>query len=124
MHDVIEDLLGQMTLQEKVSLLAGTNMWYTVPIERLGIPSLKMTDGPNGARGAGSFTGGVKTTCFPAGISLAPTWNPDLGERVGQALPDETKMKGAQVLLRPTSNIQLSPLPVPTFDCFSQDPYR
>jgi hypothetical protein len=49
MHDVIEDLLGQMTLQEKVALLAGVNGWYTAPVERLGIPSLGMTDGPNGA---------------------------------------------------------------------------
>jgi beta-glucosidase-like glycosyl hydrolase len=49
----IEDLLSQMTTLEKVAMLAGTNMWYTVPIERLGIPSLKMTDGPNGARGYG-----------------------------------------------------------------------
>src|SRR5215469_9755579 len=99
MFDVIESLLRQMTLREKVSLLAGTNMWYTVPIERLGIPSLKMTDGPNGARGAGSLTGGVKTTAFPAGISLASTWNTELVERVGRALADETKLKGAQVLL-------------------------
>jgi beta-glucosidase len=119
----IEDLLSQMTLREKVSLLAGTNMWYTVPVERLGIPSLKMTDGPNGARGAGSLTGGVKTTCFPAGISLASTWNTDLVERVGQALADETKMKGAQVLLGPTVNIQRSPLGGRNFECFSEDPY-
>jgi beta-glucosidase len=69
-----EELLSQMTLQEKVSLLAGTNDWYTVPVERLGIPALKMTDGPNGARGAGGFTSGVKTACFPAEISLASTW--------------------------------------------------
>jgi hypothetical protein len=52
MHDVIEDLLGQMTLQEKVALLAGTDGWHTAPVERLGILSLGMTDGPNGA-----FTG-------------------------------------------------------------------
>jgi beta-glucosidase len=119
----IEELLSQMTLQEKVSLLAGTNMWYTVPVERLGIPSLKMTDGPNGARGAGSLTGGVKTTCFPAEISLASTWNTDLVGRVGQALADETKMKGAQVLLGPTVNIQRSPLGGRNFECFSEDPY-
>ena len=49
MHDVIEDLLGQMTLQEKVALLAGTDGWYTAPVERLGIPSLGITDGPKGA---------------------------------------------------------------------------
>src|SRR5438067_10027261 len=101
MHDGIEKLLSQMTLPEKVSMLAGTNMWYTVPIERLDIPSLKMTDGPNGARGAGGFTGGVKATCFPAEISLASTWNTDLLTRVGLALALETKMKGAQVLLAP-----------------------
>src|SRR6266704_705551 len=112
MSDMIERLLGQMTLWEKVSLLAGTNMWYTVPIERLGIPSLKMTDGPNGARGAGSLTGGVKTACFPAEISLASSWNTELVERVGQALADETKMKGAQV-----------PLGRRNFECFSEDPY-
>jgi len=123
MSDVIESLLRQMTLREKVSLLAGTNMWYTVPIERLGIPALKMTDGPNGARGAGSLTGGVKTTCFPAEISMASSWNTELVERVGQALADETKMKGAQVLLGPTVNIQRSPLGGRNFECFSEDPY-
>src|SRR2546428_9580083 len=119
----LEDLLGQMTLQEKVALLAGTNMWYTVPVERLGIPSLKTSDGPNGARGAGGFTGGVKSACFPAGISLASTWDTDLIERVGQALARETTLKGAQVLLGLTVNIQRSPLGGRNFECFSEDPY-
>src|SRR5579884_121314 len=119
----IQDLLAQMTLEEKVAMLAGTNMWYTVPVERLGIPSLKMTDGPNGARGAGSLTGGVKTAAFPAEISLASTWNTELVERVGQALADEARMKGAQVLLAPTVNIQRSPLGGRNFECFSEDPY-
>jgi len=123
MRDIIESLLKQMTRTEKVSLLAGTNMWYTVAVERLGIPSLKMTDGPNGARGAGSLTAGVKTTCFPSGISLASTWNTDLLERVGQALADEAKMKGARVLLGPTVNIQRSPLGGRNFECFSEDPF-
>src|SRR5579863_5133960 len=114
----IEDLLSRMTLPEKVSLLAGTNGWYTVPIERLGIPSLKMTDGPNGARGAGSFNAGVKATCFPAEISLASTWNTDLIERIGKALAREAKMKSAQVLLAPTVNIQRSPLGGRNFETF------
>ncbi len=122
MHDV-EALLRQMTVQEKVAMLAGTKTWYTVPVERLGIPSLKMSDGPNGARGAGGFTGGVKAACFPAEISLASTWNTDLLERVGQALAQEAKMKGAQVLLAPTVNIQRSPLGGRNFECFSEDPY-
>src|SRR5438445_6532304 len=122
MQDV-ENLLSQLTLQEKVAMLAGTNDWYTVPVERLGIPSLKMTDGPNGARGAGGFSGGVKAACFPAGISLASTWNTDLLERVGQALARETTFKAAQVLLGPTVNIQRSPLGGRNFECFSEDPY-
>src|SRR3989454_10563773 len=120
MQDV-ENLLSQMTSQEKVALLAGTHDWYTVPVERLGIPSLKMTDGPNGARGAGGFTGGVKAACFPAEISLASTWNTDLLERVGQALAREAQMKSAQVLLAPTVNIQRSPLGGRNFECFSED---
>jgi beta-glucosidase len=66
MHDVIEDLLGQMTLQEKVSLLAGSDFWHTIPVERLGIPALKVTDGPNRARGGGSFVNSAKTACVLA----------------------------------------------------------
>src|SRR5438128_11017821 len=104
-------------------MLAGTNMWYTVPVERMGIPSLKMSDGPNGARGAGGFIGGVKAACFPAEISLASTWNTDLLERVGQALAREAKLKGAQVLLAPTVNIQRSPLGGRNFESFSEDPF-
>jgi beta-glucosidase len=119
----VENLLRQMTLREKVAKLAGTNHWYTVPVERLGIPSLKMSDGPNGARGAGGFSAGVKAACFPAEISLASTWNTDLVERVGRALAREAKMKGAQVLLAPTVNIQRSPLGGRNFECFSEDPY-
>ena len=119
----LEELLRQMTLQEKVAMLSGTNDWYTVPVERLGIPSLKMTDGPNGARGAGGFASDVKAACFPAGISLASTWNTDLLERVGHGLAREAKMKGARILLAPTVNIQRSPLGGRNFECFSEDPY-
>ncbi|GHO93913.1 beta-glucosidase [Reticulibacter mediterranei] len=123
MSDRIEDLLGQMTLQEKVSLLAGSDMWHTVAIERLGIPALKMSDGPNGARGGGSLVGGTKAACFPAGISLASTWNTDLVRRVGQALGQEARSKGAHVLLAPTVNIHRSPLNGRNFENYSEDPY-
>lgn len=123
MSEKIDDLLEQMTLPEKVSLLAGASMWYTVAIERLGIPALKVTDGPNGARGEGNFTGGVKAACFPAEIALASTWNTELVERIGQALAQEAKTKGAQVLLAPTVNIHRSPLNGRNFESFSEDPY-
>ncbi len=124
----IESLLSQMTLEEKVSLLAGASMWTTVPIERElrgakhGVPALKVTDGPNGARGS-EFAGGVKSACFPVGIALAATWNPSLVEEVGRALGQETKAKGAQVLLGPTVNIHRSPLNGRNFECYSEDPY-
>ena len=119
----LEDLLREMTLQEKVSMLAGADMWQTVAIERLGIPAIKVTDGPNGARGGGGFTDGVKAACFPAGISLASTWNPALVARIGQALAQEAQTKGASVLLAPTINIHRSPLNGRNFECYSEDPY-
>lgn len=122
MSDRVENLLEQMTLQEKVSLLAGADFWHTVPIERLGIPALKVSDGPNGARGDG-FTGGTKAACFPAAIALAATWNTQLVGRIGQALGQETKTKGARVLLAPTVNIHRSPINGRNFECYSEDPY-
>ncbi|MBN1966527.1 MAG: glycoside hydrolase family 3 protein, partial [Anaerolineae bacterium] len=125
MEERIEALLPQMTLQEKVSLLAGASAWYTVPIARLGIPAIKVTDGPNGARGETDIGGGVGITsaCFPVGIALAATWDTALIERVGQALGEETRSKGAHILLAPTVNIHRSPLGGRNFECYSEDPY-
>lgn len=120
--DRIRGLLDQLTLGEKVAMLGGADMWRTVAVERLGIPSLKMTDGPNGARGD-AFSGGVPAAAFPAGIALASTWNTALVERVGQALAQEAKTKGAQMLLAPTVNIHRSPLGGRNFESFSEDPY-
>ncbi len=119
----IESLLQAMTLAEKVSLLAGVTMWTTPPIERLGIPALKVSDGPNGARGGGGFVGGLPSACFPVGIALASTWNPELIEQIGQALGEETRDKGAHMLLAPTVNIHRSPLNGRNFECYSEDPY-
>lgn len=118
----IESLLSQMTLEEKASLTAGADFWTTVPIERLGIPPMKVTDGPNGARG-GDFSGGVSAACFPVGIALAATWDPDLIGRIGVALAEEAKSKGASVLLGPTVNMHRSPLNGRNFECYSEDPY-
>jgi beta-glucosidase-like glycosyl hydrolase len=84
----VEELLKQMTIDEKVSLLAGRDIWNTVPIQRLGIPSITMTDGPHGVRStapeAGRKMGAV--TSFPTGIAMGAAWNPQLVEQVGQAL--------------------------------------
>jgi len=119
----IDALVNAMTLEEQVALLAGADFWTTVPVERLGIPAIKVSDGPNGARGGGSLVGGVPAACFPVGIALASTWNPALVEQVGQALAEEAQSKGARVLLAPTVNIHRSTLNGRNFECYSEDPY-
>jgi len=119
----IQNLLDDMTLEEQVSLLAGVDFWTTVPIKRLGIPAIKVTDGPNGARGGGSLVGGVKAASFPVGIALASTWNTALVNQIGQALAEEAQSKGARVLLAPTVNIHRSPLNGRNFECYSEDPF-
>ena len=120
----IESLLTQLTLPEKVSLMAGANFWETVAIPRLGIPSIKVSDGPNGARGGGSLVGSIVTAaCFPVGVALASSWDRDLIFEVGVALAEETKTKGAHMLLAPTVNIHRSPLNGRNFECYSEDPY-
>jgi beta-glucosidase len=121
MNTRIEELISQMTLEEKVSMLAGADAWHTVAVERLGIPTMKVTDGPAGARGAAS-SAGPTSACFPAGVALAATWNLELVERVGKALAEETQAKGAHILLAPTVNTHRSPLAGRNFECYSEDP--
>lgn len=122
MSETTENLLQQMTLQEKVAMLAGADMWHTIVNDRLSIPALKVSDGPNGARG-GAMQGGVTAACFPCGANLAATWDTALVERVGRALAQETKSKGARVLLAPTVNIHRTPIGGRNFESFSEDPY-
>ena len=118
----IASLIDQMTLEEKVSMLAGADHWHTLPVEQLAIPAIKVTDGPAGARGARA-RGGPSSASFPAGVALAATWNPELIRRVGVALAEEVKAKGAHILLAPTVNIHRSPLAGRNFECYSEDPY-
>lgn len=118
----IEHMLGEMTLEEKVSLLSGEDFWSVAAISRLGIGKLRVTDGPNGARGGGSLIGGVKSASFPVGIALGATWNTALVEEIGAALADEVKSKGAHMLLAPTVNIHRSVTNGRNFECYSEDP--
>ncbi|KAH8895404.1 beta-glucosidase B [Thozetella sp. PMI_491] len=120
--DRIEALLQALTLQEKCSLLGGKNMWETYNVDRLGIRSLKLTDGPAGVRGS-TWTDGTHTTFIPCGISLAATFDPDLIERIGDILGAETRTKSSHVLLAPTMNISRSPLGGRNFENFGEDPY-
>ena len=115
-------LLKQMTLEEKISMLAGADLWHSVAVPRLGIPQFKVTDGPNGARGAwGSMASPSVAT--PVGIALGATWNPELVEKVGNVLADELKAKGSHILLAPTVNIHRTPIAGRNFECYSEDPF-
>ena len=122
----IETLLDQLTLDEKVALLSGQDIWNTVPIKRLGIPSIVMTDGPHGVRpthpDVGRKMGPV--TAFPTGISMGASWNPELVEQVGQALGEETRGMGCDILLGPCVNIVRDPRGGRDFETFSEDPYH
>ncbi len=117
----IDELLAQLTLEEKAALLAGADLWHTVAVPRLGIGTLRVTDGPNGARGT-AFRGGPTSACFPCGAALGATWNAELVGRIGAALAEETLAKGAQILLAPTVNIQRTPIGGRNFECFAEDP--
>lgn len=111
----INDLISQMTLEEKVKLLAGKEM-DTFPIERVGIPALKMTDGPVGLRFG-------RATAFPSSISMAASWDADLLNKIGWALARETKGKGRDMLLGPCINIHRVPMGGRNFESFGEDPY-
>ena len=119
----IDKLVAELTLEEKARLTAGEDMWSTVAIERLGIPKVRMTDGPNGARGSALFGAGPATAaCTPCGSALGATWNPGLVERVGAMVGEEARTKACRVLLGPTVNIHRSPLGGRNFECYAEDP--
>ncbi len=110
----ISQLIQQMTLEEKVSLLGGTG-FDTRPLPRLGIPSIRMTDGPVGVRGG-------EATAFPSGISMAATFNSRLIHDVAQAIADEARFKGKNMLLGPCVNINRHPFGGRNFESFGEDP--
>lgn len=122
MSDRTEKLLAELSLEEKVGLMSGRDMWTNHPVERLGIAAMKVSDGPNGARGR-HFEGFTTSACFPCGAALGASFDPALVEEIGAALGRETKSKAAQLLLAPTINIHRSPLAGRNFECYSEDPH-
>ena len=109
-----------LSLEEKVSLLAGEDVWRLPAVGRASIPSLVMTDGPSGARGPSFISG--RSACFPCGTALAATWDPALVTEVAAELGREARRAGAHVLLGPTVNLHRHPLGGRNFECFSEDP--
>ncbi len=125
----IENLIREMTLEEKASLCSGLNAWYTKPVEHLGIPSIMVADGPHGLRKEKNhaeqigLNESIPATCFPTASALAATWNRDLIKRVGSALGNECRQEKVSVILGPGVNIKRSPLCGRNFEYFSEDPY-
>jgi len=125
----IEQIVSQMTLEEKAGLCSGKDSWVTKPVERLGVPSIMMTDGPHGLRkhegsteelGVGDT---VPATCFPSGVGLAASWDRALLARVGTALAEEAQAENVGIVLGPAVNIKRSPLCGRNFEYLSEDPY-
>ena len=128
----VQALLGRMTLQEKVAMLSGADWMQSVPNQRLGIPSIKMADGPLGIRswaGPSRKTGGmsakmqIMTTAFPAGVAMAATWDAELVQAEGKAIGEEVKALGRDMILGPTVNINRTPLWGRNFEGYGEDPY-
>ncbi|MFS8500416.1 MAG: glycoside hydrolase family 3 C-terminal domain-containing protein [Caldicoprobacter sp.] len=123
----IKKLISQMTLEEKASLCSGLDLWHLKGVERLGIPSIMVSDGPHGLRKQNAEHIELKTsvpaTCFPTAVGLASSWNRELVEKVGAAIGEECQAEGVSVLLGPGANIKRSPLCGRNFEYFSEDPY-
>ncbi|KAK1987285.1 glycoside hydrolase superfamily [Colletotrichum cereale] len=118
----VDQIIQDATLEEKISLLSGSDFWHSNPLPQHDVPAIKCTDGPNGVRGS-RFFNPVPALCIPCGSGLGATWNPELIEQAGQLLSRECDAKGAHVWLGPTVNIIRSPLNGRGFESFSEDPH-
>lgn len=123
----IDSLVNKLTLKEKASLLSGADSWTLRAVKRLGIPSVRMADGPHGLRrqkqGAElSFWANYPATCFPSAVTLASAWDPDLVEEVAGAIAEEAISQGVDIVLAPGTNIKRSPLGGRNFEYYSEDP--
>ena len=124
------DILSQLTLDEKLSLLSGKTYWLTQEIDRLGVPSVWMSDGPHGMRkekqtgGTNIMQASETSTCFPTAVTTASSWDTDLLEEVGNTIADEAKALKVTTILGPGVNIKRSPLCGRNFEYISEDPFR
>jgi len=119
----VPSIVSQLTLEEKASLCLGADFWHTRSIERLGIGSITLSDGPHGLRKpAEAQSGSVPATCFPTAAALASSWDTELVERIGEALGTEARVQQVAVVLGPGINIKRSPLCGRNFEYFSEDP--
>jgi len=124
-----KELIRKMTLEEKASLMSGKDFWQTQNIDRLGINSIFLADGPHGVRkqaAAADHLGlnpSIPATCFPTAATVANSWNEELGEKMGEYLGEEAVAQKVNVLLGPGINMKRNPLAGRNFEYFSEDPY-
>lgn len=124
----IKELVSQMTLEEKVSLLSGDDFWHTAAIERLGIPRMMVSDGPAGLRKqdqGGDHLGvneSIVAVCFPSGVLTAASFDTETMKELGETLADECQAEDLGVILGPAMNIKRSPLCGRNFEYYSEDP--
>ena len=113
----VDSILSQMTLEEKIEIIGGINDFYTHAVPRLGIPSLRMSDGPMGVHDYGL------TTAYPAGIALAASWDLDLAQRFGGVMGKDARARGVHFILGPGVNIYRAPMNGRNFEYFGEDPF-
>lgn len=117
----LDELVAQLTLEEKVKLLTGRDFWTTWPIEKIGLRRLLMSDGPSGVRGE-AWDERDPSLNLPSATALAASWDQDIARRYGAAAAVEARAKGVDVVLGPTINLHRSPLGGRHFEAFSEDP--
>ncbi|MCB0996685.1 MAG: glycoside hydrolase family 3 protein, partial [Acidimicrobiales bacterium] len=119
----LDALVAALTIEQKALLTAGADLWNTHGIPEHGIPAVRVTDGPNGARGSALLgAGSVTAVCMPCGSALGATWDPALVTEAGRVLGEEARTKSCRVLLAPTINLHRSPVAGRNFECYSEDP--
>lgn len=125
----IKELVAQMTLEEKAGLCSGLDFWHTKPVERLGVESVMVSDGPHGLRKQDQeadhlgMNDSIKAVCMPAACATAASFDREQLYRVGQAIGDSCQHEKLGVVLGPAVNIKRSPLCGRNFEYFSEDPY-
>ncbi|WP_202922593.1 glycoside hydrolase family 3 C-terminal domain-containing protein [Streptococcus sp. S784/96/1] len=125
----IKEIVSQLTLEEKAGLCSGQDFWHTKAIERLGIPSLMLSDGPHGLRKQDQsadhlgINDSIKAVCFPAACATSGSFDRNLLQQMGETLGNECQAEDVSVILGPGVNIKRSPLCGRNFEYFSEDPY-
>ena len=125
----IQHIMESLTLRQKADLLTGKDFWQTRDYEELGVPVMFLSDGPHGIRKQAAaadhlgLNASLPATCFPTAATMANSWNEELGEKMGEALGEESAALGVNVLLGPGTNMKRNPRCGRNFEYFSEDPY-